>query len=97
MTANGMTWTRSDVEGETHTREYFKDGRGVIQLAAIPDVDRVGKWQVSVRWNRRDKWHLHGWGPCDSEADAVSMIDAVGIGVEAAVGGTAFICGEDVG
>lgn len=69
--------------GMEHSRSYYLDGKQIMELRALPDPDRPGKWTTVVRYMRRDKWLSHGWGPLDSEEDAMAMIDAVGIGMEA--------------
>jgi hypothetical protein len=87
----GYYFDRVDVEGERHSRTYYVNGVRTIDLAALPDQDRPGKWSTAVRWLRRGKWLTHGWGPLGSEADAIGMIDAVAIGVEAFTGGCTFL------
>lgn len=86
--AEGHFFDRVDIEGEMHTRTQYRDGLQVLTMGATPDLDRPGKWNVVVAWNRRGKWHNTGWGPLDSEKDALAMMDAVGIGVEAITGGS---------
>lgn len=84
----GHYFDRSDVGG--HTRTYYADGREVLFMQGAPDPERPGKWAVMVRWVRRNKsvkWLTHGWGPLDSEADALALMDSVGVGYEAGCGG----------
>ena len=87
----GAYFDRVDVDTERHSRTYHLNGQRIMDLVALPDPDRPGKWSTAVRWLRRGKWLPHGWGPLDSEKDALSMIDAVAIGVEAATGGCMFL------
>ncbi len=87
----GVYFDRVDEDGESHSRAYIHDGKAVIFMIATPDPDRPAKWTVGIRWHRREKWLTHGWGPLDSEADALQMMDAVGIGVEAISGGAMFL------
>ena len=89
--AEGVYFDRRDEDGVEHARSYYVNGSQVIAMVAAPDKERPGKWRAAVRWLRRDKWHTHGWGPLDSEQDAVAFLDAVGIGVEAACGGATFL------
>lgn len=86
--AEGHFFDRVDVEGETHTRTQYLDGQQVLIIGASPDPERPGRWKVAVAWRRRGKWHNTGWGPLASEKDALAMMDAVGIGIEAITGGS---------
>jgi hypothetical protein len=86
----GHYFDRVDVDGENHSRTYVANGQEVLYLQAVPDPERPGRWQVAVRWRRLakgPKLHQHGWGPLESEKDALALMDAVGIGYEAACGG----------
>jgi len=87
----GAFFDRVDVEGECHSRIYYLNGTMVLAVNALPDKDRPGKWLGAVRWMRRGAWNSHGWSQLDSEASSLSMIDAVGIGFEAATGGAVYL------
>ncbi len=88
--ADGLYFDRLDVDGEKHSRTYYQNGKPVIYLVAIPDEDRPGKWTTGVRWQRKGKWLTHGW-KLDSAAEAMAMIDAVAIGVEAISTGATYL------
>ncbi len=77
----GLYFDRVDAEGDSHRRSYYLDGQHVMELVALPNPDKPGKWTTAVRFLRREKWCSHGWA-LDSEAEALGMIDAVAIGME---------------
>ena len=84
----GHFFDRTDEDG--HTRTYYANGREMLYLQALADTERPGRWLVMVRWARLGKsakWLQSGWGPLDCEKDAMALMDAVGIGYEAASGG----------
>ena len=87
----GSYFDRSDHPGELHSRTYYVDGVAVIYLVATLDQERPGKWTVGVRWLRRKKWNTHGWGPLADEKEAMTLMDAMGIGAEAMAGGCTFV------
>jgi hypothetical protein len=87
----GVYFDRVDVDGERHARTYYVDGKAVVYLVAVPDVERPGKWTTGARWCRKNKWATLGWGPLDTEAESLQMMDAVGIGAEAISGGSTFL------
>lgn len=89
--AEGVYFDRHDIEGEHHDRTYFVDGKACIHLLASPDADRPGKWQVLASWTRRGRHCVVGWGPIDTEAEALTLMDAVGIGAEGISGGAVFL------
>lgn len=89
--AKGAFFDRVDVEGCSHSRTYWVDGTQRIQMVAAPDEDRPAVWRVGVRWLRRDQWRSHGWGNVRDENEALALLDAVAIGVEASIGGAMYI------
>lgn len=87
----GLFFDREDVEGELHTRTYYRDGQRVFDGVVKPDPDRPGRWQVAFRWRRRGKWLMHGWGPMEDESAGLALLDAAGVGVEALSDGSVFL------